>query len=198
MATVGYRRVSTLDQSTKRQLADCWDSFDERFEDYCSGRSIKRPGLENCLRYLHPGDELHIQSFDRLARGLRDLLDIVDTLKKKKTALIIHDPQSLIKRIGPNDDDPQQRLMLQLLGAMAEFERALILERQREGIAVAKAAGKYRGGQYRLTAEQANELRRLRATGARATDLARQFGVSRSAVYSYFQPDYLTQKMAKA
>jgi DNA invertase Pin-like site-specific DNA recombinase len=83
-------------------------------------------------------------------------------------------------------------LLLSMLGAVAEFERALILERQREGIALAKAAGKYRGGQFKLTADKAAELRRRVATGENKAALAREFGISRQSLYSYMKADNAT------
>lgn len=191
---VGYKRVSTVDQSTDRQLADV--QVDKVFEDKASGKNVDgRPELRRVIEYVRDGDTLVVHSMDRLARSLDDLRAIVAALTKGGSITV---GDKTIEHAGgvkveflkehltfTGNDSPMSNLLLSLLGAVAEFERALIRERQREGIALAKAKGKYRGGQPKLTADQVEELRRRKADGERVADLARAFGVSRQTVYSY-------------
>lgn len=191
---IGYRRVSTVDQSTDRQLADV--ALDKVFTDKASGKSTDgRPELARAIDYVRDGDTLVVHSMDRLARNIVDLHQIVDALTKGG-ALVI-DGKTLecgggvavrfVKeaRTFTGDDGSEAQLMLGILGSVAQFERAIIRERQREGIAIAKAAGKYKGGQPKLTDDQADELRRRKDAGERVADLARDFGVSRQTVYTY-------------
>ena len=191
---IGYRRVSTVDQSTDRQLADV--ALDKVFTDKASGKSTDgRPELARAIDYVRDGDTLVVHSMDRLARNIVDLHQIVDALTKGGTLVIdgttieCHGGVAVefVKeaRTFIGDDGSEAQLMLGILGAVAQFERAIIRERQREGIAIAKAAGKYKGGQPKLTGDQADELRRRKADGERVADLAREFGVSRQTVYSY-------------
>ena len=191
---VGYKRVSTIDQKTDRQLADT--PVDKVFADKASGKSTDgRPELACAIDYVRDGDTLVVHSMDRLARNIVDLHQIVDALTKGGTLVI--DGKTIecgggvavqfVKeaRTFTGDDGSEAQLMLGILGSVAQFERAIIRERQREGIAIAKAAGKYKGGQPKLNDDQAAELRRRKAEGERVADLAREFGVSRQTVYSY-------------
>lgn len=191
---IGYRRVSTVDQSTDRQLADT--PVDKVFTDKASGKSTDgRPELARAIDYVRDGDTLVVHSMDRLARNIVDLHQIVDALTKGGT-LVINGKTvecgggvavQFLKeaRTFTGDDGSEAQLMLGILGSVAQFERAIIRERQREGIAIAKAAGKYKGGQPKLTGDQVDELRRRKDAGERVADLAREFGVSRQTVYSY-------------
>lgn len=191
---IGYRRVSTVDQKTDRQLADT--PVDKVFTDKASGKSTDgRPELARAIDYVRDGDTLVVHSMDRLARNIVDLHQIVDALTKGGTLII--DGKTLecgggvavqfVKegRTFTGDDGSEAQLMLGILGSVAQFERAIIRERQREGIAIAKAAGKYKGGQPKLTDDQADELRCRKDAGERVADLARDYGVSRQTVYSY-------------
>lgn len=176
---VGYVRVSTVDQNTDRQLDGI--DLDERFEDKASGKDTKRPELERALRYVRKGDTLIVHSMDRLARSLRDLLAVVDDLTGRGVSV------RFVKEgltFSPDTSDPCAVLMLQVMGAVAQFERSMILERQREGIAIAKARGVYKGRRPALTAEQAAQVRARRAAGEHPDDLAKAFGVSRATVYN--------------
>ncbi len=176
---IGYRRVSTVDQNAARQL----DGVDVKkmFTDKASGKDVARPELQKALDYVREGDTFVVHSMDRLARNLDDLRRTVRELTDKGVRV------EFVKegQVFTSDDNPMSNLMLSLLGAVAEFERSLILERQREGIALAKAAGKYKGGKPKLDADQATELVRRKAAGERVADLAREFGVSRQTVYTY-------------
>lgn len=182
---IGYKRVSSADQTTVRQLVGV--HIDKVFEDTASGRDTHRPQLQAALGYCREGDVLVIHSMDRLARSLSDLLRIVDQLTARGVA--VEFVKENLRFVG--DDSPMAILLLSLLGAVAEFERALILERQREGIAIAKAAGKYRGRRRSLSEREADDLRKRAADGERKTVLAKEFGISRETLYCYLriQPD---------
>ncbi|WP_197501416.1 recombinase family protein [Gordonia sp. 852002-51296_SCH5728562-b] len=178
---VGYRRVSSVGQNADRQLDGVL--VDKLFTDKASGKDVDRPELQKALDYVREGDALVVHSMDRLARNLDDLRRIVRDLTDRGVRV------EFVKegQVFTGEDNPMSNLMLSLLGAVAEFERSLIRERQREGIALAKAAGKYRGGQPKLTDEQAAEVSRRHAGSAGETvaALAREYGVSRQTVYRY-------------
>ncbi|BBX15308.1 transposase [Mycolicibacterium duvalii] len=176
---VGYQRVSTVDQNTGRQLDGV--ELDKVFTDKASGKDTKRPELARALEYVREGDTLVVHSMDRLARNLEDLRRIVRELTGK--GVRVEFVKESLAFTG--EDSAMNTLLLSMLGAVAEFERSMILERQREGIAVAKAAGKYRGRKAALTIEQADELRARLAAGESVTTLAKVFGVSRQTVYNY-------------
>lgn len=177
---VGYRRVSTVDQNTHRQLDGV--ELDKVFTDTASGKDTNRPELARALEYVRDGDVLVVHSMDRLARSLVDLRRAVDELTQRGVQV------RFVKEgltFGSDESDPCAVLMLSVMGAVAEFERSMILERQREGIALAKAAGKYKGRKAALTDRQASELRARLASGESVTALAKEFGVSRQTVYNY-------------
>jgi DNA invertase Pin-like site-specific DNA recombinase len=178
---IGYKRVSTIEQNTSRQLEGV--AVNKVFEDKASGKDRARPQLQAALEFCREGDTLVVHSMDRLARNLGDLRQLVDELTDRGVAV------EFVKEhlTFTGEDSPMANLLLSMLGAVAEFERALILERQREGIALAKAAGKYRGGQFKLSDERAAELRRRASAGANKAALAREFCISRQSLYSYLQ-----------
>lgn len=147
MATVGYIRVSTVDQNTDRQLDGY--SLDKVFEDKCSGKDTKRPALQQLIEYVREGDTVVVHDISRMARNLEDLLSLVKMFNAKGVAVRFH--KENLSFTG--EDSPMQELMLSMLGAVYQFERSMILERQREGIQQAKAAGKYKGGKPRVDAE---------------------------------------------
>lgn len=178
---VGYRRVSTLIQTTDRQLDGI--ALDEVFEDKLSGKDTDRPALDAMMRHLRKGDTLVVHSMDRLARNQRDLLAIVDELTTRGV-VVEFVKESLT---FSTDDNPLSRLMLQVAGAFAEFERAMIKERQREGIALAKERGAYRGRKKLLSDEQVTDLRHRAASGEPKSAIARHFGISRETVYQYLK-----------
>lgn len=136
---IGYVRVSTEEQNTARQDALMAELGVEKvFEDKASGKNTDRDGLKAMLEFVREGDTVIVESFSRIARSTRDLLDIVDKLKKKNVEFIS-------KKESVDTSTPQGQFMLTVFGAMSELERAQILQRQREGIEAAKAAGKYKG-----------------------------------------------------
>ena len=136
MAQVGYIRVSSTDQNVERQLQGV--ELDKSFTDKASGKNTDRPGWQACREYLREGDTLHVHSIDRLGRSMSDLLRIVDELTGKGISIHFHKENLVFSAGGA---DPMQKLQFSMLAAFAEFERALIRERQREGIELAKAAG---------------------------------------------------------
>jgi DNA invertase Pin-like site-specific DNA recombinase len=176
---VGYIRTSTLDQNAGRQLEGV--ALDKQFSDKASGKDTNRPQLQAALDYLRDGDVLLIHSMDRLARNLDDLRRIVGELTKRGIAV------EFVKEhlTFTGDDNAMSKLLLSVMCAFAEFERALIKERQREGIALAKKAGVYKGRKPSLTSERVQELCRRVAGGERKAAVAREFGISRETLYSY-------------
>ena len=175
--SVGYVRVSTLLQNTARQLDGV--TLDRVFEDKASGKDTKRPALDECLKFLREGDTLHVHSMDRLARNLDDLRRIVKDLTGRGVA-VRFEKESLT---FTGEASPMANMLLSMLGAVAEFERALILDRQREGIAIAKAEGKYLGRRSTLTDEAVQEMRRRASAGESKAAIARDFGISRETLY---------------
>ena len=174
---VGYIRVSTLLQNTARQLDGV--ALDRTFEDKASGKDRNRPQLDECLKFLRDGDILHVHSMDRLARNLDDLRSIVKDLTVRGVAVKFEKEALTFS----GESSPMANLMLSMLGAVAEFERALILDRQREGIAIAKGEGKYLGRRSTLTDDQLQTMRTRAASGENKAAIARDFGISRETLY---------------
>lgn len=176
---VGYVRVSSVDQNTVRQLDGV--AVDKTFTDKASGKDTSRVQLAAMLDYVREGDLLIVHSMDRLARNLDDLRKIVLGL----TARGVHVQFMKESLTFTGEDSPMSNLLLSLLGAVAEFERSLIRERQREGIAQAKKAGVYKGRVPSLKPEQVTELRARVALGVPKAQVAREFGISRQSLYNY-------------
>lgn len=176
-ATVGYVRVSTADQNPERQL-EALSGVDRIYTDRASGKSADRPALAELLRYVRDGDTVRVKSPDRLARSTTDLLALVKQLRGEGVAVEFTDNPEL------NTDTPQGELMLTVLAAVAQFERATARERQAEGIALAKAKGKYRGRKPALSAVQRAEVVERLANGESVSVLARECGVSRQTIYN--------------
>src|SRR5271155_1960831 len=176
---VGYVRVSTLDQNTQRQLDG--QELDKVFTDKANGKDAKRPQLQAALEYLREGACLIVHSMDRLARNLDDLRRIVLSLTSK--GALVEFVKERLTFTG--EDSAMSQLLLSVMGAFAEFERSLIRERQREGIALAKKAGVYKGRKPSLTPERVTELRARVAAGEKKAALAREFGISRETLYQY-------------
>lgn len=175
---VGYARVSTLEQNVARQVEALEVECDKIFvEKVSAAKTENRPQFQEMLRYLRNGDILQVTSADRLARSTRDLLDIVQSLKDRGVQVEFLDNPAL------NTDTPQGEFMLTILAAVAQLERSIIRERQAEGIAIARAAGKYDRAP-KLSPEQAREVRRLDALGVPKTAIARKMGCSRHTVYA--------------
>ncbi len=176
---VGYVRVSSVGQCTDRQLDGV--PLDETFTDRCSGRDTNRSALIALLKHVRAGDTIVCHSLDRLGRNLTDLRALVTDLTDRGVR-VEFTKENLVFTGG---DSPMQNLLLSMLGSVAEFERALIHERQLEGIALAKAAGRYKGGTPKLSSQRAAELRERVAAGDSKAALAREFGITRQSVYNY-------------
>lgn len=180
---IGYVRVSTLDQSTGRQLDGV--QLDRVFEDKASGKDMDRPELKEMIKFARDGDTVVVHSMDRLARNLEDLRSIVRQLTAKQVRVEFVKEQLAFT----GEDNAMANLLLNVMGAFAEFERALIRERQREGIALAKAEGRYRGRAPALTPQQAAELRTKAGEGVPKATLAKQYKISRETVYAYLRTE---------
>lgn len=180
---IGYIRVSSLDQNLGRQLEDISKKLDKTFEDKASGKDTNRPGLKACLEYLREGDTLHVHSIDRLARNLIDLQKIVSELNAKGISIVFH--KENLKFICGEANNSMQKFMLHMLGAVAEFERSIIRERQREGIALAKKNGRKLGRGTAVDAEQIEQIRRELEQGKSAALIAKERGLCRQTVYNY-------------
>jgi DNA invertase Pin-like site-specific DNA recombinase len=178
---IGYVRVSSFDQNPDRQLEDV--PVDKTFTDKASGKDTQRPQLDALLGFVREGDTVLVHSMDRLARNLDDLRRLVQTLTKRGVRV------EFVKEhlTFTGEDSPLANLMLSVMGAFAEFERALLRERQREGIALAKQRGVYRGRKKSLAPSQVAELRQRAAAGEPKATLARALGISRETVYQYLK-----------
>ena len=179
---IGYARVSSKDQNLDRQLAALKKEKVFRiFTDTVSGLSTQRPGLDGALNYLRTGDQLIAVSMDRLARSLIDLHRLVDELTERGVSVkFLKEGQTYSL-----DSSPVAKLMLGLLGSVAEFERAIIRERQAEGIAKAKARGVYKGRAKVLNEEQIIQAREWVSEGIPKAEVARRLGIGRTTLYKY-------------
>lgn len=177
---IGYVRVSSFDQNPERQLEQV--EVGRIFTDKASGKDVVRPELSALQAFVREGDTVVVHSMDRLARNLDDLRQLVQKFTQR--GIRIEFVKEGLTFTG--EDSPLAHLMLSVMGAFAEFERALIRERQREGIALAKQRGIYRGRKKALNHTQTMVLRQ-RATTESKTALAREFGISRETVYQYLK-----------
>ena len=181
---VGYIRVSSTGQNTDRQM-DAFDNsldLDKVFTDKVSGATKDRPELKACTEYLREGDTLYIYSMDRLARNLIDLQCIVKDLTGRGVCIRFMKEQLTFEQNGNN---PMNTLLLQVMGAFAEFERNLIKERQMEGIASAKAKGVKFGRKAKVTPEQIAEIkgRLMSDPFIKKADLMKEYDISRATFY---------------
>ena len=179
---IGYARVSSKDQNLDRQTAALKKEKVFRiFTDTVSGSSTQRPGLDGALNYVRAGDQLIVVSMDRLARSLIDLHRLVDELAERGVSVkFLKEGQTYSL-----DSSPVAKLMLGLLGSVAEFERSIIRERQAEGIAKAKARGVYKGRAKVLNEEQVVQAREWVSEGVPKAEVARRFGIGRTTLYKY-------------
>ncbi len=138
--TIGYIRVSTIAQNTDRQLDGL--ALDKMFEEHASAKTMRRPKLEEMLEFVREGDTVIVHDISRLARNIRDLHDLVERITNKGVTLKFY-KEGLI--FTGDKKDPMSSLLLSMLGAVYQFERSILLERQKEGIAAAKKAGKFKG-----------------------------------------------------
>lgn len=174
---IGYKRVSTDEQNTDRQLDGV--ALDDEFIDHASGGSTDRPQLAQLLRMVRGGDTVHVHSIDRLARSLIDLESLVKELNTKGVDVKFHKENLVFQAAGNGDDASVNTLMLQMLGAVAQFERALIRDRQRFGIERAKREGKYKG---RTKKADDAKMVEYKNSGMTYKQVADKMGVSVSTV----------------
>ena len=175
---IGYARTSTADQKAglEAQLRDLQQAGCTKvFQEELSSVAATRPQLEAALEWVREGDVFVVTKLDRLARSVADLVSITGALRRKGVAL-------RILAMNLDTGTPTGALMVNLLGSIAEFERELMLERQREGIAKAKAEGKYAGRQP-TARRKAKEVLRLKAEGKSANDIKDALGISRASVF---------------
>lgn len=175
MTTIAYTRVSSIEQNLDRQLPDL--KADKTFTDKCSGGSTNRPGLEALIEYMREGDTVHVHSIDRLARNLQDLLSLVELFKAQHVTLKFL-KESMTFKAGTND--PMQELMLSVMGSVAQFEKAMINERQREGIAKAKAKGVY--SKPRTRRVDSSKVLELLTEGLSHSMIAKELGCSTKTI----------------
>ena len=182
---IGYVRVSSADHNTDRQLDG--EQLTVTFTDKASGKNTDRPQLQALLAGNWPqGSVVVVHSMDRLARSLSDLLKLVEELTSRGlTVQFVKEA----KTFRGDSTDAMDKLMLSMLGAFAEYERTLIRERQREGIAKARERGVYRGRKQKITdpATLAQMIADATALGANKTRVAAQYGVSRETLYKYLK-----------
>jgi len=173
---VGYVRVSSVDQNTDRQLDGI--PVDILFSDKVSGKSVDRPKLQDMLRHVRQGDHIIVHSMDRLARNLVDLRNLVQDLTSR--GIKIEFVKEGLTFTG--DDGAMSVLLLSVMGAVAEFERTIIRERQAEGIKIAKTKGVYKGRKAALTFQQLEEVQQKLAAGVAKAKVAREYGVNRETI----------------
>ncbi len=178
---VAYTRVSSLDQNVGRQLDGV--EVDRAFTEHASGKDADRPQLAAMLSFVREGDTVIVHSMDRLARNLEDLRRLVRELTTRGVSVRFVTEQLTFT----GEDTAMATLLLSVMGAFTEFERALIGERQREGIALAKKRGVYTGRKRSLSGAQVQALRVRATAGEPKASLAREFGISRQTVYQYLR-----------
>ena len=182
-AKIGYVRLSTVEQNTARQLVGI--TLDRVFEEKVSAKNIgNRPVLREMLGFIRDGDDLYVHSMDRLALNLKDLLTLATTITDKGVTL--HFVKENLTFEAKAKATPFNKLLLGLLGSVAEFERELILERQREGIAQAKARGAYKGRKP-IAPEKIEKAKELLAQGMTRTEAAKTVGMGRTTLFLYLK-----------
>lgn len=177
-----YARVSSIYQNTDRQTLNEND-FDRTYIDKCSGKNTNRPQLEAMLANLRPGDEITCHSIDRLARNTFDLESLLKQISEKGCS--IHFIKESLNFV-PGENNSISNLTLHIMSAIAQFERELIKERQAEGIAIAKAKHKFKGGQNKLSKNDTAELKYLLLSGRISVkDAMKKYNLCRASVYNY-------------
>ena len=173
---VGYRRVSSIDQNLDRQDMS---GVDRVFEDKASGKDTDRVALQEMIAFVRSGDEVIVHSIDRLARDLRDLQGIIKALNDKCVSV-----EFISERLvfSGAENDAFAKLQLQMMGAFAEFERAIIRKRQAEGISKAKDRGVY-ANRKRKSTINVKRVKGLKEEGLNNTEIAAHMGISRMSVY---------------
>ena len=184
---VGYARVSTTEQHEDRQLRTLEELGAEKtYIDKLSGKDTNRPQLNEMLEFVREGDTVIVSEYSRLARSTKDLLNIIENLKAKNVSVVSH-------KENFDTSTPQGKLMLTFFAGMAEFEREIMLQRQREGIAIAKEQGKYKGRKKITPPPEWKQLKEAFMTRKiTLTDIAKRFKVSRNTVYKWIEEEKKT------
>jgi DNA invertase Pin-like site-specific DNA recombinase len=178
---IGYIRVSSIDQNPERQLQGI--QLDKVFIEHASGSSIKRPQLDAMINYVRDDDIIYVHSLDRLARNLKDLRNIIENFTSHNIRISF-----LNEGLEFNGDDtPISKLLLNIMGAVAEFELAIIRERMLEGVAIAKAKGKYKGRERSLKTADIEILKGLLQTRKTITQISIELKISRFTLYKYIR-----------
>ena len=178
MSKIGYIRISTTEQNTARQDESLsLHQLDKIFTDKCSGSTIERDGLTQMMEYVRTGDHIYVHAIDRLARNVSNLREIVDNLKEQGVSITFI---SNNLTFTPDATNPMSELMLNMLASFAEFERSLIKERQREGIAKAKERGVYKGRPESIDREKIKEMIE---EGVKPTTIQKELGLSKASFY---------------
>ena len=187
MANIAYVRVSTVEQNEARQVEALKPhQIDKWFIDKCSGKDTNRPQYKAMLDYIREGDTVYIEDFSRLSRSVSDLLSIIDTMQRKGVQLV-----SLKERLDTST--PQGRLMVTMIAAINEFERANILERQREGIECAKARGVYKGRKrIEKPANWSEVYARWKCREISAKEAMKLTGLKRNTFYNFIKAERVT------
>ena len=175
MANIGYVRVSTDKQYTERQLDGV--KLDEKYEEKVSGKNANRPKLQEMIAYVRKGDVIHVHSLDRLGRNIRDVLDIIEQVKNKGASIKFYKEDIT----AGAEANAASNMMLNIFAAVSQMERELMLERQAEGYAAAKAAGR-KGARGNGTAVDRVGIVSALAAGQSIRTIAKEFNVSTSTV----------------
>lgn len=180
---VGYIRVSTVEQHEDRQVKDLTENakVSKVFIDKLSGKDTNRPQLNAMIDYVREGDTVVVSEYSRLARSTKDLLNIIDTLENKGVTVI-----SMKEKLDTST--PNGEFMLTVLAGVATLERKLMLQRQREGIAIAKANGKYKGRQSKQKPDDWESLKAMyMSRQITVSEIAKRCDVSRPIVYKWLK-----------
>ena len=183
---IGYVRVSSADQNDARQLDGV--KLDKTFTDKASGKDTNRPQLKAMREFVREGDVIFVHSMDRLSRSLSDLQRVVEDLTGVGVTVTFVKESLTFEPPSTGADAHKtaySTLMLQLLGAVGQFERALIKESQREGIALAKVKNLYKGRKPKLDKSGVENLQQMAANGVKKVEIAEKLGISRASVYAY-------------
>lgn len=182
---VGCARVSSVEQNLDRQLVRLKaENVETVFVDKISGKNLDRPGFSSMMEYVNEGDTLVICSMDRLARSLMDLLNVTRTLQAK--GVTVRFLKEKLELSSSGETSAISKFLMAMMGAVAEFERSLIRERQQQGIALAKARGVYKGRKP-IDDERLAEAKRRIASRIPKTKVAKELKIGRTTLYKYLK-----------
>lgn len=182
MQKFAYVRVSTADQNADRQL-EAMPEVDRIYQEKISGKDTNRPQLQALLGTLRAGDQVFVSDMTRLGRSMIDLIDLTNQIVEAGCSITFLKEGMTFD--GSSKDDPYLNLQRNMMSAFAEFERAIIRQRQREGVAIAKLKGVYKGGSKKLSRADADRLRADKAAGLSVPLIMSKYNVSRASVYNY-------------